>query len=262
VKGSDLDAWKRALSKPTRLVLIESPSNPLLEAVDIAAVAELAHAAGALLVVDNVFATPILQKPLELGADIAVYSATKHMDGQGRVLLGAILGKSEFIEEHIDPWLRHTGPAASPFNSWVVLKGLETIDLRVRQACSNAAKVADTIAAHPNINAVRYPGRSDHPNYEIHKKQMELGGTLVAFSVKGARAEAFKVLNSLNLIDISNNLGDTKSLACHPSSTTHRALNEEEQAEMGLDESWIRLSVGLEDADDLCRDLTQALSAL
>ena len=212
--------------------------------------------------VDNVFATPILQKPLELGADIAVYSATKHMDGQGRVLLGAILGQAEFIEEHIDPWLRHTGPAASPFNAWVVLKGLETLDLRVRQACSNAAKVADAIAAHPNIQAVHYPGRADHPNYEVHKKQMELGGTLVAFSVNGARAEAFKVLNSLNLIDISNNLGDTKSLACHPCSTTHRALAEEEQVEMGLDESWIRLSVGLEDAGDLCADLTQALNAL
>ncbi|MFN3213312.1 MAG: O-succinylhomoserine sulfhydrylase [Henriciella sp.] len=262
VNGSDLDAWKRALSKPTRLVLIESPSNPLLEAVDIAAVAELAHQAGALLVVDNVFATPVLQKPLELGADIAVYSATKHMDGQGRVLLGAILGQSEFIEEHIDPWLRHTGPAASPFNAWVVLKGLETLDLRVRQACTNAAKVADMIATHPNVQAVRYPGREDHPHHEVHKKQMELGGTLVAFSVKGARSEAFKVLNGLNLVDISNNLGDTKSLACHPSSTTHRALSEEEQIEMGLDESWIRLSVGLEDADDLCADLSQALSAL
>ncbi|NQY12769.1 MAG: O-succinylhomoserine sulfhydrylase [Henriciella sp.] len=262
VNGNDLDAWKRALSKPTRLVLIESPSNPLLEAVDIAAVAELAHAAGALLVVDNVFATPILQKPLELGADIAVYSATKHMDGQGRVLLGAILGQSEFIEEHIDPWLRHTGPAASPFNAWVVLKGLETLDLRVRQACSNAAQIADAIADHPNIQAVRYPGRSDHPDYAVHKKQMAAGGTLIAFSVKGARAEAFKVLNSLELVDISNNLGDTKSLACHPCSTTHRALSEEEQAEMGLDESWIRLSVGLEDAGDLSADLLQALSAL
>ena len=262
VNGNDLDAWKRALSKPTRLVLIESPSNPLLEAVDIAAVAELAHAAGALLVVDNVFATPILQKPLELGADIAVYSATKHMDGQGRVLLGAILGQSEFIEEHIDPWLRHTGPAASPFNAWVVLKGLETLDLRVRQACANAAQVADAIADHPNIQAVRYPGRSDHPDYDVHKKQMASGGTLIAFSVKGARAEAFKVLNSLELVDISNNLGDTKSLACHPCSTTHRALSEEEQAEMGLDESWIRLSVGLEDAGDLSADLLQALSAL
>ncbi|MEO1659815.1 MAG: O-succinylhomoserine sulfhydrylase [Pseudomonadota bacterium] len=262
VNGSDLEAWKRALSKPTRLVLIESPSNPLLEAVDIAAVAELAHAAGALLVVDNVFASPILQKPLELGADIAVYSATKHMDGQGRVLLGAILGKSDFVEEHIDPWLRHTGPAASPFNAWVVLKGLETLDLRVRQACQNAAQVADAIAAHPSVRAVRYPGRKDHPQHAVHKKQMTLGGTLIAFSVRGTRAEAFKVLNQLELIDISNNLGDTKSLACHPCSTTHRALSEDEQVEMGLDESWIRLSVGIEDAADLIHDLDQALSAL
>lgn len=262
VNGSDLEAWKRALSKPTRLVLIESPSNPLLEAVDIQAVADLAHAAGALLVIDNVFATPILQKPLEFGADLVVYSATKHMDGQGRVLLGAILGKSEFIEEHIDPWLRHTGPAASPFNAWVVLKGLETLDLRVRQASANAAQVADVIADHPNVRAVRYPGRSDHPHHAVHQKQMSSGGTLVAFSIKGARAEAFKVLNAFNLVDVSNNLGDTKSLACHPCSTTHRALSEEEQAEMGLDESWIRLSVGLEDAGDLSRDLVQALNGL
>jgi O-succinylhomoserine sulfhydrylase len=262
VNGTNLDEWKRALSKPTRLVLIESPSNPLLEAVDIQAVAELAQAAGALLVIDNVFATPILQKPLELGADLVVYSATKHMDGQGRVLLGAILGKSEFIEEHIDPWLRHTGPAASPFNAWVVLKGLETLDLRVRQASANAAQVTEVIANHPNVRAVRYPSRSDHPNFAVHQKQMSSGGTLVAFSIKGARAEAFKVLNALQLIDISNNLGDTKSLACHPCSTTHRALSEEEQAEMGLDESWIRLSVGLEDAGDLSRDLSQALNVL
>ncbi|MEL6862263.1 MAG: O-succinylhomoserine sulfhydrylase [Pseudomonadota bacterium] len=262
VDGYDLDAWKRALSKPTRLVLIESPSNPLLEAVDIAAVADLAHAAGALLVVDNVFASPILQKPLELGADIAVYSATKHMDGHGRVLLGAILGPTEFIEEHIDPWLRHTGPAASPFNSWVVLKGLETMDLRVRQASAKAAQLADAIAEHPNINKVHYPGRSDHPHYDVHSKQMETGGTLIAFSVKGARAEAFKFLNALELVDISNNLGDTKSLACHPSSTTHRALSEEEQAEMGLDESWIRFSVGLEDVNDLTKDVLAALSTL
>ncbi len=262
VDGHDLEAWKRALSKPTRLVLIESPSNPLLEAVDIAAVAELAHAAGALLVVDNVFASPILQKPLELGADVAVYSATKHMDGQGRVLLGAILGKSDFIEEHIDPWLRHTGPAASPFNAWVVLKGLETIDLRVRHASASAAKIADAIADHPNIQKVHYPGRPDHPHYEVHKKQMDTGGTLIAFSVKGARPEAFKFLNALRLVDISNNLGDTKSLACHPCSTTHRALTEEEQAEMGLDESWIRFSVGLEDPDDLIKDLLSALSTL
>ncbi len=262
VDGADLEAWEKALSKPTRLVLIESPSNPLLDAVDIAAVAELAHKAGALLVVDNVFATPLLQKPLELGADIAVYSATKHMDGQGRVLCGAILGQSEFIEEHIDPWLRHTGPAPSPFNAWVVLKGLETLELRVRHAANTAAKLADIIAVQSSVQAVRYPGRGDHPHHGIHAKQMETGGTLIAFSVKGLRPEAFQVLNALQLIDISNNLGDTKSLACHPSSTTHRALSEEEQAEMGLDESWIRLSVGLEDVSDLEADLVQALGAL
>lgn len=262
VNGADLDAWKKALSKPAKLVLIESPSNPLLEAVDIAAVAELAHAAGAKLVVDNVFATPILQRPLDLGADISVYSATKHMDGQGRVLAGAILGRSDWIEEHVDPWIRHTGPAPSPFNAWVVLKGLETLDLRVRQACRNAERLADAIAGHDNVAAVRYPSRADHPHHAVHKKQMEDGGTLIAFSVKGGRPEAFRVLNALELVDISNNLGDTKSLACHPASTTHRALNEEERASMGLDESWIRLSVGLEDAGDLESDLLAALSAM
>ena len=262
VQGGDLQAWQRALSKPTRLVLIETPSNPLLDAVDIAAIAKLAHAAGALLIVDNVFATPVLQKPLELGADIVVYSATKHMDGQGRVLAGAILGQTEFIEEFIDPWLRHTGPSASPFNTWIVLKGLETLDLRVRAASSAAAQLAEAIAGHASVAQVRYPGRADHPDFAIHQKQMDSGGTLIAFSVKGLRPEAFKVLNALNLIDISNNLGDTKSLACHPASTTHRALSAEEQAEMGLDESWIRLSVGLEDTGDLEADLMQALSAM
>ena len=262
VQGADLDAWKKALSKPAKLVLIESPSNPLLEAVDIGAVAELAHAAGAKLVVDNVFATPVLQRPLDLGADISVYSATKHMDGQGRVLAGAILGPSEWIEEHVDPWIRHTGPAPSPFNAWVILKGLETLDLRVRQACRNAARLADAVAGHPNVKAVRYPGRDDHPHRAVHRKQMSEGGTLFAFSVKGERAEAFRVLNALELVDISNNLGDTKSLACHPASTTHRALNEEERASMGLDESWIRVSVGLEDAGDLEADLMAALDAI
>ncbi|MEM9225613.1 MAG: O-succinylhomoserine sulfhydrylase [Pseudomonadota bacterium] len=262
VIGADMEAWKRALSKPTRLVLLESPSNPLLEAVDIEAVAKLAHAAGALLVVDNVFATPIFQKPLDLGADVSVYSATKHMDGQGRVLAGAILGQSEFVEEFIDPWLRHTGPAPSPFNAWVVLKGLETLDLRVRQAARQAADVADAIAAHANVTAVRYPGRPDHPHYAVHQKQMETGGTLVAFSVKGARPEAFKVLNALKMIDISNNLGDAKSLACHPCSTTHRTLSEQEQADMGLDDSWIRLSIGLEDVADIRGDILQALDVI
>ncbi|MEM5515349.1 O-succinylhomoserine sulfhydrylase [Henriciella sp. AS95] len=262
VEGANLDAWKKALSKPAKLVLIESPSNPLLEAVDIEAVAKLAHAAGAKLVVDNVFATPVLQRPFDLGADVCVYSATKHMDGQGRVLAGAILGKTDWIEEFIDPWLRHTGPAPSPFNAWVVLKGLETLDLRVRQACRNASQLADAIAGHPNVKAVRYPGRKDHPHHAVHAKQMDDGGTLIAFSVKGERAEAFRILNALQLVDISNNLGDTKSLACHPASTTHRALNEEERASMGLDESWIRLSVGLEDADDLQKDILAALNAM
>lgn len=262
VPGADLDAWKKALSRPAKLVLIESPSNPLLEAVDIEAVAELAHKAGAKLVVDNVFATPVLQRPFDLGADVCVYSATKHMDGQGRVLAGAILGKADWIEEFIDPWLRHTGPAPSPFNAWVVLKGLETLDLRVREASRSAARIADAIAGHANVRAVHYPGRKDHPHHAIHAKQMSEGGTLIAFSVKGERAESFRVLNALTLVDISNNLGDTKSLACHPASTTHRALNEEERASMGLDESWIRLSVGLEDAGDLEKDILAALDAM
>ncbi|MGB0261692.1 MAG: trans-sulfuration enzyme family protein [Henriciella sp.] len=257
VDGANLEAWARALSRPARLVLIESPSNPLLSAVDIAAVAEMAHQAGALLVVDNVFASPVLQKPFELGADIVVYSATKHMDGQGRVLCGAILGKAEFIEEHIDPWLRHTGPSASPFNAWTVLKGLETIDLRVRQASRTAAVLADK-----NVARVFYPGREDHPDYAVHSRQMQAGGTLIAMSLKGGRPEAFRFLNALKLVDISNNLGDTKSLACHPSSTTHRALSAEQQASMGLDESWVRLSVGLEDTADIAADLSQALNQI
>lgn len=262
VDGTDLDAWAAALQKPTKLVLIESPSNPLLEAVDIAALAEMCQASGAKLVVDNVFATPIAQKPLALGADLSVYSATKHMDGQGRVLAGAILGKTDWIEEHADPYLRHTGPAPSPFNAWVVLKGLETLDLRVRKQSETAARLADAIAGHEKIAEVRYPGRADHPQHEIHSRQMEGGGTLIAFSVKGQRATAFRALNALKLVDISNNLGDTKSLACHPASTTHRALSDEDRASMGLDDSWVRLSVGLEDVADLEADILSALDAI
>lgn len=262
VKGSDLSAWEKALSKPTRLVLIESPSNPLLDGVDIAEVAALCKKAGALLVVDNVFATPILQKPLELGADIVVYSATKHMDGQGRVMAGAILGKHEQIKELYDDYLRHTGPAPSPFNAWVILKGLETLELRVRAASESAARLADALAEHPNVAAIRYPHRTDHPDYAVHAKQMTAGGTLIALSIKGGQNNAFKFLNNLRVVDISNNLGDSKSLACHPSSTTHRALTEDQQKEMGLDPSWLRLSVGLEDVIDLEADLLNALNAL
>lgn len=262
VDGHDLGQWQAALSKPTRLVLIESPSNPLLDAVDIAAVADLTHKAGGLLVVDNVFATPVLQRPLELGADIVAYSATKHMDGQGRVMLGAILTRRELMEEVYDPYLRHTGPAPAPFNAWVVLKGLETLELRVNAMSASAARLADAIAAHPNVRAVRYPGRADHPHHGVHMKQMTSGGTMMALSVKGGQAEAFRFLNALKLVDICNNLGDTKSLACHPCTTTHRALSAEDQAGMGLDPSWVRLSVGLEDPGDLEDDLLAALGAI
>jgi len=260
VDGADMDAWEREIAKGCQLVLIESPANPLLDGVDIAAVAALCKKAGALLVVDNVFATPILQKPLELGADVVVYSATKHMDGQGRVMAGAILCDDARMSEIYDPWLRHMGPAASPFNAWVVLKGLETLQLRVEAQSRSAARLADAIADHPAIAAVRYPHRKDHPHYEIHKKQMRMGSTMMALSVKGGQESAFRFLNALELVDICNNLGDTKSLACHPSTTTHRALSDEEQASMGLDRSWIRFSVGLEDADDLESDLIQALN--
>lgn len=262
VDGADLDAWEREIAKGCQLVLIESPANPLLDGVDIAAVSELCKKAGATLVVDNVFATPVLQKPLELGADVVVYSTTKHMDGQGRTMGGALLCDSARMEEDYDMWLRHIGPAASPFNAWVVLKGLETLKLRVDQQTKNAAALADVIADHPAIAAVRYPHRADHPHYEIHKRQMSAGGTLIAMSLKGGQEAAFKLLNSLELVDICNNLGDTKSLACHPSSTTHRALSDEEQASMGLDRSWIRMSVGLEDCDDLVMDLTRALNSV
>lgn len=262
VDGADLDQWAAALSKPTKLVLIESPANPLLDGVDIAAVAALTHKAGGWLVVDNVFATPVLQNPIEMGADIVVYSATKHMDGQGRVMAGAILGRAADIEEVYDPYLRHTGPAAAPFNAWVVLKGLETLELRVNAMSASATRLADVIAAHENTLAVRYPHRTDHPHYAYHAKQMRSGGTMLALSVKGGQGGAFKFLNSLQLVDICNNLGDAKSLACHPSTTTHRALSVEEQASMGLDESWVRFSVGLEDVSDLEDDVLQALGAI
>lgn len=259
VDGMDYEAWERALSKPTKLVLIESPANPLLNAVDIQFVADLAHKAGAQLVVDNVFATPLYQKPFELGADWVVYSATKHMDGQGRVLGGAILGPRQQMEDVIDPYLRHTGPSISPFNAWVLLKGLETLELRVAKQASTAATLADTLAEHPSIAAIRYPGRADHPHHDVHAKQMTSGGTLMAISLKGGQDAAFKFLNALELVDISNNLGDAKSLACHPATTTHRALSDEERAAMGLDGSWVRISIGLEDPEDLRRDVLQSL---
>lgn len=259
VDGMDMEAWEKALSRPAKLVLVESPANPMLDAVDIAAVAELAHKAGAQLIVDNVFASPVLQSPFEMGADWVFYSATKHMDGGGRVLAGAILGPKKDMEEIIDPFIRHTGPSISPFNAWVVLKGLESLEVRVERMSENAAKIADAMASHSAIRELRYPGRSDHPHYAVHAKQMKSGGSLIALSVNGGKEAAFRFLNNLNLVSISNNLGDAKSLACHPATTTHRALSPEERASMGLDDSWIRFSVGLEDADDLIEDVLGAL---
>ena len=259
VDGMDMDAWEKALSRPAKLVLVESPANPMLDAVDIKAVAELAHKAGAQLIVDNVFASPLLQNPFELGADWVFYSGTKHMDGGGRVLAGAILGPKKDMEEIIDPFMRHSGPSISPFNAWVILKGLESLEVRVERMSQNAAKLADAMASHSAIRELRYPGRSDHPHYAVHSKQMTSGGTLIAMSINGGKEAAFRFLNGLKLVSISKNLGDAKSLACHPSTTTHRSLSEEEQASMGLDDSWIRFSVGLEDADDLVEDVLSAL---
>ncbi len=257
---TDIREWERALSKPCRFVLIETPSNPMLDAVDIRAVADLTHAAGGELIVDNVFASPILQRPLELGADWVVYSTTKHMDGQGRTLGGAILGKAKAIEDNIQQYFRHTGPSMSPFNAWIVLKGLETMDLRVRAMSASARKIADRLAGNSKIAAVRYPGRSDHPHHNIHAAQMpEAGGSMLAFSLKGGREAAFSLLNKLSLVDISNNLGDAKSLITHPATTTHRSLTDDERAAIGLDDTWLRLSVGLEDHEDIAEDIERAL---
>lgn len=259
---TDFKEWERALSTPCRFVLIETPSNPMLDAVDIRAVADLTHAAGGELIVDNVFASPILQKPLQFGADWVVYSTTKHMDGQGRTLGGAILGKTKAIEDQLQQYYRHTGPSMSPFNAWVVLKGLETMDLRVRRMSDNSRRIADRLATNAKISTVRYPGRSDHPHHNIHAAQMpEGGGSLIAFSIKGGREAAYKMLNKLSLVDISNNLGDAKSLITHPATTTHRTLTDDERAAIGLDDTWVRLSVGLEDPEDIAEDIEQALSA-
>jgi O-succinylhomoserine sulfhydrylase len=261
VDGTNLDEWRAALSAGTRCVFIETPANPTLDIIDIAAVAELAHRAGAKLIVDNVFASPILQRPLTHGADIVVYSATKHIDGQGRCLGGAILADSAFITDLLTPYLRHTGPALSPFNAWVLLKGLETLDLRVREHTANAARVADFLAGHRAVRRVIYPGLANHPQRALADRQMTGGGSLIAFDVDGDKARAFRVLNALTLINISNNLGDAKSLITHPATTTHQRLTPEERARLGIGENMLRLSVGLEDVQDLVDDLDAALAA-
>ena len=259
VDGADMDAWKAALSQPTALVLLESPSNPMLDILDLRAVSDLAHAAGAIVVVDNVFATPLLQKPLELGADVVVYSATKHMDGQGRVLGGAVLSSKKWIEEVFQPFFRNTGPSLSPFNAWVILKGLETMHLRVKAQSESAERVARFLDGQPKIKRALYPTLASFPQRELAMSQMSGGGTLVTFELKGGKDEAFRMMNAFRVITISNNLGDTKSLATHPATTTHMRIGAEERAKLGITDGTIRLSVGLEDVDDLLEDLTRAL---
>jgi O-succinylhomoserine sulfhydrylase len=259
VDGLDLDQWKRAIRKNTRSCFLESPTNPTLDVLDIPAIAEIAHAAGARLIVDNVFATPLWQSPLKLGADIVVYSATKHIDGQGRCLGGMILSSEAFIAEHLHNFMRQTGPSLSPFNAWVLLKGLETLSVRVRAQTDNAAKVADALAKHPKITRLIYPGREDHPQAALVKKQMRGGSTLVGFEVRGGKAGAFRCLNALKLARISNNLGDAKSLVTHPATTTHQRLKPEARAELGISEGFVRFSAGLEHADDLIEDFYAAL---
>ena len=259
VDGHDLEQWQLALSRPAEAVFFESPSNPMQDLVDIAAVCELAHTAGARVVVDNVFATPLLQQPMKLGADIVVYSATKHIDGQGRVLGGAILGPKEFIDGGVQTMMRHTGPSMSPFTAWVLLKGLETMKLRVDAQCAAAVTLAAHLQEHPRVRSVRYPYLASHPQHGLAQRQMSAGGTVVTFEVDGGKSGAFAVVDALRLVDLSNNLGDTKSLVTHPATTTHRRLTEPARAAAGITDGVIRLSVGLEDVADLLDDLDQAL---
>jgi O-succinylhomoserine sulfhydrylase len=262
VDGKDLGAWKKAVRKETKALFMETPTNPTLEVYDIAAVAEIAHNAGAKLVVDNVFATPLYQSPLALGADCVVYSATKHIDGQGRVLGGVILGSEKFIMDHVHQIIRQTGPSLSPFNAWVMLKGLETLSVRVQRQTENAAAVSAALDGHKKLSRLIYPGRADHPQADIVKKQMKAGSTLCSFEVTGGKEGAFRFLNALRLIGITNNLGDAKSLVTHPTTTTHQRLTPEQRAELGIGDGLVRFSAGLEHQDDLVEDLLTALDAV
>lgn len=261
VDGPDLAQWEAALAEPTQAVFFETPSNPMQELVDIARVSELAHAAGAQVVVDNVFGTPVFSRPLEHGADIVVYSATKHIDGQGRVLGGAILGPKEYIEGPVQNLLRHTGPTMSAFNAWVLVKGLETMRLRVEQMARSALAVAEALAEHPAVEEVWYPFLPSHPQYDLARQQMTGGGTVVTFRLAGGKDEAFALMNALQIIDISNNLGDSKSLITHPATTTHRRMGEQARLAIGITDGVLRVSLGLEDTGDLVADLSQALAA-
>jgi O-succinylhomoserine sulfhydrylase len=259
VDGTDLEQWRAAVKPNTTAFFLESPTNPCLEVLDITGIAEIAHAAGARLIVDNVFATPLLQRPLELGADVVVYSATKHIDGQGRCLGGVVLGSADYIGQ-VHNFLKHTGPSMSPFNAWVLLKGLETLPIRVERQTRTAVGLADLIADHPAVNRIIYPGRSDHPQHDLAMSQMSgSGSTMLSFEVKGGKAGAFKACNGLRIVKISNNLGDAKSIITHPATTTHQRLTPEARAHLGISDGLLRLSVGLEDPADLADDLTRAL---
>jgi len=260
VDGTDLDAWKKAFRKNTKVVFIETPANPNLEIVDINSIADLCKKHKAQLIVDNIFASPYVQKPFELGADIVVYSTTKHMDGQGRTLGGCVLGSEEFIKDILLPFHRHTGPALSPFNAWIILKSLETFTLRIERHCQNAEKIAKFLESHKKIKKVLYPSLSSHPQHKIAMKQMKNGGPMVSFEVNGSKKDAFAFMNRLSIIDISNNLGDAKSLITHPATTTHSNMAKEEQEKIGITKTMCRLSVGLENVDDLIQDLNNALS--
>ncbi|HUU65677.1 MAG TPA: O-succinylhomoserine sulfhydrylase [Methyloceanibacter sp.] len=261
VDGRDLSAWEAAVTPNTRAFFFETPTNPVLELVDIASVAKIAKKAGALTIVDNVFATPLGQRPMKLGADIVVYSATKHIDGQGRCLGGVVLGPADFIDETLHNFLKHTGPSLSPFNAWVLLKGLETLPLRVARHNETAARIADFLSQRKEVARMFYPGRADHPQHDLAKRQMAGGGPMIAFEIAGGKAAAFRFLNALQIFKISNNLGDAKSLATHPATTTHQRLSEDTRAELGILDNTIRLSIGIEDAGDLEADLDQALVA-
>jgi O-succinylhomoserine sulfhydrylase len=259
VDGEDTDAWEKAMRPETRLLFLETPSNPTLSLVDIAAVARIADKHGARLAVDNAFATPALQRPMEFGAHIVIHSSTKYIDGQGRALGGVILCKEDFLNDHLQVFLRNTGPAISPFNAWLHLKSLETLDVRMKQHCENALKVADFLAGHKKVTRLLYPFRPDHPQHNLARAQMDGGGGVVTFDVAGGKKAAFKFANALKLIDISNNLGDAKTLLTHPETTTHQKLTPQARAALGINSGTLRISVGLEDADDLCEDLDQAL---
>ena len=261
IDGRDLSAWEAALAPGADAVFLETPSNPMLEIIDLAQVCEMAHRAGARVIVDNVFASPVLQKPLEYGADIVIYSATKHIDGQGRSLGGAILASQTFVDDHLTNFTRHTGPSLSPFNAWILLKGLETLELRMARHCANARAIAEFLEGQPGIERVLYPALDSHPQRALARRQMADSGSIVALNLVGGKAHAFRMINALRVIDISNNLGDSKSLITHPATTTHQRLTPEARAELEIGEGLLRLSVGLEDPEDLKEDLAQALGA-